>query len=334
MNKKRAIIIAAIAICFSYLALRFGLYGNVPGKVVFYAMRSGTYSYLYVSNAFGFPQNKLSDKTDWDVSPAWSPDNQKIAYECQSPILESSVRGICVVNADGTNRKQITFVDTGRHMDPVWSPDGQQIAFEWGSDIFTVKLSDISPMQLTKTSETDWEPTWSPDSKKIAFASERDGNSEIYAMNSDGSEQVNLTQNSADDYLPVWSKDGQYIFFISDRSGNDEIFRLTNSTQEIVNITSSPENDYDFSISPDGRKIAFVRENDVYVMNLDGTQQKRLTYFKGYDGQPTWSPDGKNIAFISDYLGDWSLFIMKENGSWKMPIHLADENSDVVFSNP
>jgi TolB protein len=298
MNKKPIVIIAIATIAFSYFALRFALYGNVQGRVVYYAMRSGTYSYLYVTNAFGFPKHRLSDKMDWDVSPAWSPDNQKIAYECQSPIPDSSVRGICVINVDGTDRKQVTFVDTGRHMNPVWSPDGQQIAFEWGSDIFIVQFSDLSVTQLTKTPETDWEPSWSPDSNKIAFASERDGNWEIYSMNADGSNQINLTQNDSHDYNPTWSKDGNFIFFISDRLGNDEIFRLSVSTQEIVNLTNNPEDDYFSATSPDGTKIAFTRASDIFVMNLDGTQQKRLTSFKGYDGQPTWSPDGKNIAFI------------------------------------
>jgi len=348
MNKKRAIIIVIIALVLSYPVLRFVLYGNVQGKIVFCSIRTlhnGSYSSLYISNAFGFPQYKFSDASNFACSSAWSPDNRRIAYECQSPSSESSVRGICVINADGTNRRQITFVDSaGTHMNPVWSPDGQQIAFEWATstntDIYTVRLSGNSITQLTKTPERDWGASWSPDSKKIVFASERDGNSEIYMMNSDGSEQVNLTQNMADDKVPVWSKEGQYIFFLSDRLGNSEIFRLTISSQQIDNLTNSPEKDGGFSISPDGQKLAFTRESSIFVMNIDGTQQKRLTSFKDeenyiWDIQPTWSPDGKNIVFISYALDRGStLLVMKENGFWEMPINFARENFDPIFSNP
>jgi len=94
----------------------------------------------------------------------------------------------------------------------------------------------------------------------IAFASERDGNSEVYVMNENGSGLVNLSRNPAPDLRPRWSPDGRRILFVSERSGN----------------------------------------RDVFVMNADGSGQLNLTNHPAGDDRPWWSPDGRRIVFESD----------------------------------
>ena len=98
---------------------------------------------------------------------------------------------------------------------------------------------------------------------KILFTSTRDGNSEVYMMNPDGSEQVNLTQHPASDMSAVWSPTGDQILFVSDRQG--------------------------------------TRVRDLYVMNPDGSNVRRVFKKKITDWRtsPTWSPDGKQFAYIS-----------------------------------
>ena len=98
---------------------------------------------------------------------------------------------------------------------------------------------------------------------RIVFVSSRDGNYEVYSMNSDGSGQTNLSNNPAGELAPEWSPDGSKIVFTSFRDGNAEI----------------------------------------YTMNADGTGQTRLTYNSATDSNPTWSPDGQKIAFRSDRDG-------------------------------
>ncbi len=117
-------------------------------------------------------------------------------------------------------------------------------------------------------------PLWG----KIVFHSDRDGNREIYTMNSDGSNITRLTFNKADDVMPTWSPNGQQIAFDSNRDGNDEI----------------------------------------YVMNADGTNQRRLTHHPGWEVDPDWSPDGSQIVFMSDRHGGTGLplniFVMEADG--------------------
>ena len=98
-----------------------------------------------------------------------------------------------------------------------------------------------------------------PTTAKILFTSARDGNYEVYIMNPDGSEQINLTQHRAQDLSAVWSPTGEKILFISDRGG----------------------------------------KRDLYLMDPDGSGVRRVFKFKAKEirGNPTWSPDEKQIAY-------------------------------------
>ena len=141
--------------------------------------------------------------------------------------------------------------------------------------------SALIVLALACGSQPDPTPTpWpTPDNStvsRIAFASNRDGNWEIYVMNSDGSNPHNITNNPATDNHPSWSPDGSKIAFQSERDGNWEI----------------------------------------YVMNSDGSEQVRLTNDRGVDQSPTWSPDGTKIAFVSDRGGRHSVWtVNSEDGT-------------------
>ena len=96
-------------------------------------------------------------------------------------------------------------------------------------------------------------PAWSPDGRKLAFVSRRDGNSEIYVINADGSGQENLTQHPARDSHPSWSRDGRKLAFVSRRDGNSEIYVMNADGSGLRNVTRAPSNDLRPAWSPDGR---------------------------------------------------------------------------------
>ena len=155
---------------------------------------------------------------------------------------------------------------------------------------------------------------WSPDGRKLAFVSRRDGNSDIYVMNADGSGQENLTQHPARDSHPSWSRDGRKLAFVSRRDGNSEIYVMNADGSGLRNVTRAPSNDLDPAWSPDGRAIAFVRQIQkcapgprgapcngdgtyLYVVNGDGSGLRRLTTHWASLVNPSWSADGKTIRF-------------------------------------
>jgi len=159
-------------------------------------------------------------------------------------------------------------------------------------------------------------------SEQIAFTSERDGNAEIYVMNSDGSEQTNLTNSPSADFRPRWSADGARIAFHSyeegDVGGNAEIYMMDADGRNWIRLTRDGASDKFPDWSPDGQKIIFVSDRDgnfeIYVMNNDGTQVRRLTDNPAQDYFPAWSPDGDRILFESDRDGDTDIYVMDVDG--------------------
>ncbi|HDR3890873.1 TPA: PD40 domain-containing protein, partial [Bacillus cereus] len=96
----------------------------------------------------------------------------------------------------------------------------------------------------------DRDPSWSPDGQKIAFTSFRDGNPEIYVMNTDGSNQTRITNSPGNNIDPSWSPDGQKIAFTSTRDGNGEIYVMNTDGSNQTNITNNPASDNEPSWSP------------------------------------------------------------------------------------
>ena len=156
---------------------------------------------------------------------------------------------------------------------------------------------------------------------KIVFVSDRDGNSEIYSMSSDGSDLVRLTDNPASDGDPQVSPDGSRILFESNRDeGDTEIYVMNADGSGQTRLTVSPGYDVVGTWSPDGERVAFVSTRadgnwDIYVMNADGSGVTRLTDNPGTDTNPDWSPDGTELVFWSSRSSGLGLFKMNADGT-------------------
>jgi Tol biopolymer transport system component len=172
---------------------------------------------------------------------------------------------------------------------------------------------------------------------RIVFDSDRDGDPDIWTMRPNGSDPINLTAGSAAaDGLASWRADGRKIAFQSDRvtatnpNGRFQIFVMNADGSDPTQITFTDLNNNDNPAwSPDGRKIVFVRHmnmvpedpdpgvdnHDVWTMNADGSNQRNLTNNPAEDLEPSWSPDGKRLAFTSDRTGSNEVYTSSPNGS-------------------
>ena len=162
-------------------------------------------------------------------------------------------------------------------------------------------------------------PAVSQAQEKIAFQSGRDGDTEIYVMNADGSNQTRLTYSESDDADPAFSPDGSKIAYLSGRDGNFEIYVMNADGTNQTRLTINDQVDNDPSWSPDGARIVFTSYRDgngeIYSMNADGTNQKRLTNNMTIDFEPTWSPDGTAIAFQTNRDGNLEIYRMNADGT-------------------
>ena len=141
----------------------------------------------------------------------------------------------------------------------------------------------------------------------LAFVSTRDGDYAVYEMSASGAGEHRITEAQSEStetnvlFLavePAWSPDGTEIAFSSRRSTSFDIEVMNADGTGTKSLTSTKENDTHPTWSADGRRIAFRREGDIYVMNADGSDARRISDISAEESDPAWSPDGEWIAYI------------------------------------
>jgi Tol biopolymer transport system component/tRNA A-37 threonylcarbamoyl transferase component Bud32 len=200
---------------------------------------------------------------------------------------------------------------------PTWSPSPEsKLVVPTETPTATSTRPPATPT-ITPSATTVPSPT--PVPERIAFSSQRDGNWEIYVMNTDGSGVTQLTQHYAWDASPSWSPDATRIVFQSERDGNWEIYVINADGSGLQRLTNTAADERWPCWSPNGQRIAFITSRDgdweIFTMNVNGGQQTRLTANSKGDMSPSWSPDGSRIAFASNRDGNWEIYTMNADGS-------------------
>ena len=259
------------------LAMPAAAQAIVPGKngrVVFDTDRHGN-SDIYSIDAAGGNKLRLTNSTDFEDNPSWSPDGQKIAY--------IRAQQVWVMNADGSDQHQVTqFTQDLR--DPGWSPDGQRLIFatqEKGEDIWTIAADGSDARQVTKTKGAEFEPSWSPKGNRIAYVRERSEDYRVVTANPDGTAKKVILPKFGDTQLgPNWSPDGRKIMFYN---VDDRVFvvNANGKKRHAIGYGASP------TFSPDGKLFAYSEQDEegeegtIYSRGLaKGSKSTKLSPFK------------------------------------------------------
>lgn len=220
------------------------------GTRIAFGERRSTQVDIFVVNADGTDERRLTHSLTNDNFPVWSPDGTQIAYIADHYGSTSIyvVDAACVTGCPGPRR---LFAEGNEEASPVWSPDGKQIAFvsqtDDHSDLYLINADGSDSRPLTQTEADDHSPAWSPDGTQIAFISDQSGLPSLYVINADGSGQRRLTRSLEPVFAPIWSPDGKRIAYqVGQRESSPQI-HIVNVATELGEILT---NDNFTSIAP------------------------------------------------------------------------------------
>lgn len=267
---------------------------TLPEQIAFTSDRDSDKN-IYVMNTDGTDQRGLTDDAAWDWSPAWSLDGRLAFYSSRDGNIE-----VYVMNGDGSDQHNVS-----QHPDmDAW--------------------------------HSDHSPSWSPDGRLAFYSNREHGYYDIYVAEADGSSLQKLGSGMS----PVWSSDGRSVIFACADNGTLwEICMMDadGSNRRILTTMNLDHNQWwkQFSLSPDGRSIALSYKGfqsgdfEIFIMDVDGSNRRNLTQNLARDEHPTWSPDGRSIAFASDRDGNWEIYVMDADGSNQRNLtqHPADDTT-------
>ena len=249
-------------------------------------------------------------------APNWTTDGQALIYNADGLLhrFDLETRQSEVLNTGFANRN---------NNDHVISFDGTRIAISHHPEdensqsvIYTVALEGGTPERVTSLSPS-YLHGWSADDKYLVYCAERNGQYDVYKIPVQGGEEVQLTNESTLDDGPEYSPDGKYIYFNSARTGTMQIWRMDPDGKNQTQLTFDEYNDWFAHVSPDGKWLAFISYppevpagshpfyKRVYLrlMSVEDLKPMVLAYVYGGQGSmnvPSWSPDSKKIAFVSN----------------------------------
>lgn len=244
----------------------------------------------------------------------------KIAYVAE----QRGARELYVMDYDGHEPRQVT-ADGFLNLMPQWSPDQRFLVFtsyrgRSKQHIVLIELATGERWTMVSLDGLNITPTFSPDGASLAFSSSRDGDAEIYTLDTTTKALQRLTNNPAGELSPSWSPTGREIAFTSDRGGGPQVYVMSADGSNVRRLTFQGDYNASPAWSPRGRWIAYVcrtekKEYKICLISPDGQEHRQISTGPGVEDSPSWSPDGRHVVFSSTLDGRTHLYMMNADGT-------------------
>ena len=304
-----------------------------PGgeSILFASNRDGTRR-LYLMDATGGTARALTAPGVKVSYGEWFSNGVEIAYV----VPNGEATGIHILSLKTGVDSLVPNTNGAQGVSP--SPDGRRLvlAGRVGKEIELHLINRDGSGDQVITSEPRFHsyPAWSPDGKEIAFTRGTSDGPKIFVMNADGSDIRRVSALSVLEEVPAWSPDGRRLAFQGAVPGEHiaHLYIATVDGREVTQVTTQSEAYLTETPSwfPDGKRIAFQSDRtgrmEVWVMNADGSDQRQVTSVQQTEGRsnalaqsqarslPTWSPDGKRIAFTGGDYPKTQIYVVDADG--------------------
>jgi TolB protein len=277
---------------------------------------------LEIMNLFDGTRKVIRESTGKFEAPNWMPDGKKLLFNENGSLYTISIEG-------GTPEKINTGTADNNNNDHGISFDGKWLAISnqrkgmrgGGSTVYVLPLTGGEPKMITDSTPSYWHG-WNPNNKEVAYVAQRNGIPiyNVYKASVNGGAEVAITDNKAGQHVdgPEYSPDGKYIYYNANHSGSMQIWRMKPDGSAKEQLTFDEYHNWFPHISPDGKWLVFIS----FPMNIDPVSHpsykrvmlrlmpltspgapKVIAYLYGGQGTmnvPSWSPDSKRIAFVSN----------------------------------
>jgi len=270
---------------------------HAPGNRIAFTCTRGEFNQICMINVDGTGLTQLSDLEASNYYPVFAPGGGALLFSSN----RNGSFDLYLLSFDDRDLFQVTR-NIGNVVSPDFSPDGTRIVFvnqsdQFSSSVWIVNSDGLNPHLVYQGINTIVSAAWSPDGEQIAYAMSRGvpNEYEIFLMDRDGQNNHQISQGMLGIGGSIdWSPDGRYVLIYAGPYEDKDIFRIDLETGEVTQLTDGGNNAAAV-YSPDGRYIAFNslrndNQADIYVMNADGSLQRRLTNHPEPDWGPVWEP--------------------------------------------